>query len=307
MTRRNPALLITPSTLSYVPVAHPHSIEQLTALLLDEPRTVLLAGGTDLMVALNHGLQRISPDELVISLKEVPELSTIEVDHEQRLLRIGAGVNWDELLGAPVDTLAPCLTQAARTVGSHQIRTAGTIGGNIATASPAGDGVCALVALDAVAVLTSPEGQRRVAVEHVATGPKRSVLQNDEFIESIEIPIVDGWQAYSKIGTRNAMVISVAGVAVVISAESTSCRIALGSVGPTVILAEDASAFAGDSIDWTNIEISADSLQGIAQLVQQAASPIDDHRSTAAYRSHSVGVLARRLIERGVQEMRNST
>ena len=83
-----------------------------------------------------------------------------------------------------------------------------------------------------MAVLTSPEGQRRVAVEHVATGPKRSVLANDEFIESIEMPIVDGWQGYSKIGTRNAMVISVAGVAVVLSASSNSCRIALGSVGP---------------------------------------------------------------------------
>jgi CO/xanthine dehydrogenase FAD-binding subunit len=290
-----------------VPVAHPQSIEQLTALLRDEPKTVLLAGGTDLMVALNHGSQRIGPDELVVSLKEVPELSIIEVDHEQRLLRVGAGVNWDELLGAPVDTLAPCLTQAARTVGSHQIRTAGTIGGNIATASPAGDGVCALVALDAGAVLTSPEGQRRVAVEDVATGPKRSVLANNEFIESIEVPIVDGWQGYSKIGTRNAMVISVAGVAVVLSADSMSCRIALGSVGPTVMLADSASAFAGVSIDWTNKEISADSLERIAELVQQVASPIDDHRSTATYRSHSIGVLARRLIERGLQEMRNST
>jgi CO/xanthine dehydrogenase FAD-binding subunit len=289
-----------------VPIAHPQSIEQLTALLRDEPKTVLLAGGTDLMVALNHGSQRIGPDELIVSLKEVSELSIIEVDYEQRLLRIGAGVSWDELLGAPVDELAPCLTQAARTVGSHQIRTSGTIGGNIATASPAGDGVCALVALNAVAVLTSPAGQRRVAVEHVATGPKRSVLANDEFIESIEMPIIDGWQGYSKIGTRNAMVISVAGVAAVLSANTNSCRIALGSVGPTVMLAEDASAIAGDSIDWSNFEISADSLEHIGELVQQAASPIDDHRSTAAYRSHSVGVLARRLIERGVQEMRNS-
>ena len=258
------------------------------------------------MVALNHGTQRIGPDELIVSLKEVSELSIIEVDHEQRLLRIGAGVSWDELLGAPVDALAPCLTQAARTVGSHQIRAVGTIGGNIATASPAGDGVCALVALNAVAVLTSPAGQRRVAVEHVATGPKRSVLANDEFIESIEMPIIDGWQGYSKIGTRNAMVISVAGVAAVLSANSNSCRIALGSVGPTVMLAEDASSIAGDSIDWSNFEISADSLEHIGELVQQAASPIDDHRSTAAYRSHSVGVLARRLIERGVEEMRNS-
>ncbi|MAN34636.1 MAG: carbon monoxide dehydrogenase [Acidimicrobiaceae bacterium] len=306
MTRRNPTLWSTPSTLCCVPIAHPQSIEQLTALLRDEPKTVLLAGGTDLMVALNHGSQRIGPDELIVSLKEVSELSIIEVDHEQRLLRIGAGVSWDELLGAPVDALAPCLTQAARTVGSHQIRTSGTIGGNIATASPAGDGVCALVALNAVAVLTSPAGQRRVAVEHVATGPKRSVLANDEFIESIEMPIIDGWQGYSKIGTRNAMVISVAGVAAVLSANSNSCRIALGSVGPTVMLAEDASSIAGDSIDWSNFEISADSLEHIGELVQQAASPIDDHRSTAAYRSHSVGVLARRLIERGVEEMRNS-
>ena len=153
----------------------------------------------------------------------------------------------------------------------------------------------------------SPEGQRRVAVEHVATGPKRSVLANDEFIESIEMPIVDGWQGYSKIGTRNAMVISVAGVAVVLSANSNSCRIALGSVGPTVMLAEDASILAGDSIDWSSLAISADALEHIGELVQQAASPIDDHRSTASYRSHSVRVLARRLIERGVQDMRSST
>ena len=286
MTRRNPSFALC--LLHSLRANCASSIDRTThGVAAHEPKTVLLAGGTDLMVALNHGSQRIGPDELVVSLKEVAELSIIEVDHDRRLLRIGAGVSWDELLGAPVDALAPCLTQAARTVGSHQIRTAGTIG-EISPSSPAGDGVCALVALDAVAVLTSPEGQRRVAVEHVATGPKRSVLANDEFIESIEMPIVDGWQGYSKIGTRNAMVISVAGVAVVLSASSNSCRIALGSVGPTVMLAEDASILAGDSIDcpaWRFLRIRSNALGNLCSRQHRQSTIIGRLLPTEAIRS----------------------
>lgn len=287
-------------------VAHPRSLNELTELLRDEENTVLLAGGTDFMVGLNHGSTRLGADDLIVDLRSVGELSTIEVDYEQRILRLGAGVRWEDLLTDPIATLAPCLSQSARTVGSHQIRTAGTIGGNLATASPAGDGVCALVALNATAVLTSHRGKRSIAVSDFAIGPKRNVLERDEFIEKIEIPLTEGWQGYSKIGTRNAMVISVAGVAVVLSSEHNSCRIALGSVGPTIIFSTEASQFASDAIDWAAASISSADLDRVSHLARASASPIDDHRSTAAYRTHAVGVLTTRLIEQGLTIMRES-
>ena len=189
-----------------MPIAHPDSIEDLKEVLRTNRSAVLLAGGTDFMVGLNHGSSRLESDQLIVDLRAVSELTTVELDYRDQVLRIGAGVRWNDLLEGPVEDAAPCLSQAARTVGSHQIRTAGTIGGNIATASPAGDGVCALVALDASVLLTSHRGQRTLAVRDFATGPKRSVLENDEFIERVDIPIVNGWQGYSKIGTRNAMV-----------------------------------------------------------------------------------------------------
>jgi len=289
-----------------VPVAHPRSIGELTELLDEESHTVLLAGGTDFMVGLNHGSTRLAPDDLIVDLRSVAELSTVEVDYQQQVLRLGAGVRWDDLLTAPIAEIAPCLSQAARTVGSHQIRTAGTIGGNLATASPAGDGVCALVALDATLVLTSSRGQRTVAVSEFAIAPKKNVLERDEFIERVDIPITEGWQGYSKIGTRNAMVISVAGVAVVLSSGSNTCRIALGSVGPTVILSTEASQFAGATINWENASISSADLETVVEMTRASATPIDDHRSTAAYRKHAVGVLTKRLIEQGLTTLRES-
>lgn len=294
------------SKILSVAVAHPHSISELTDLLRTEQKTVLLAGGTDFMVGLNHGSTRLAAEDLIVDLRGVGELSMMEVDYESQVLRLGAGVKWHDLLGEPITTLAPCLAQSARTVGSHQIRTAGTLGGNLATASPAGDGVCALVALDAQAVLTSHRGQRVIPVHDVATGPKRNVLDRDEFIERIDIPFVDGWQGYSKIGTRNAMVISVAGVAVVMSVDTRSCRIALGSVGPTIISSDDASEALNNSIDWSSMRISQHHLDEVIELVRESSSPIDDHRSTAAYRRHAVGVLATRLIEQGLDALRGS-
>ena len=287
-----------------MPIAHPDSIEDLKAVLRNNSAAVLLAGGTDFMVGLNHGSSRLENDHLIVDLRGVAELSTVELDYRDQVLRLGAGVRWNDLLGGPVEAAAPCLSQAARTVGSHQIRTAGTIGGNIATASPAGDGVCALVALEATVVLTSHRGQRVVAVRDFATGPKKSVLEQHEFIERVDIPIVNGWQGYSKIGTRNAMVISVAGAAVVLSSDTQSCQISLGSVGPTIIAAEAASLFAKTAIDWETSSISPDDLNQIVELVRDAASPIDDHRSTAAYRTHAVGILVKRLIEQGLRAIK---
>jgi CO/xanthine dehydrogenase FAD-binding subunit len=289
-----------------VPIAHPDSIEDLKEILRADTSIVLLAGGTDFMVGLNHGSTRLESDHLIVDLRSVAELSTVELDYRSKMLRLGAGVRWNDLLSGPIEDAAPCLSQSARTVGSHQIRTAGTIGGNVATASPAGDGVCALVALDASVVLTSHRGQRNVAVRDFATGPKTTVIEKDEFIERIDVPIVNGWQGYSKIGTRNAMVISVAGAAVVLSPDSQICRIALGSVGPTIIEADSASSFATTAIDWNTSSVSTDDLDQVVQLVRESASPINDHRSTASYRTHAVGVLVKRLIEQGLRSIKES-
>src|SRR5579871_6574997 len=188
----------------------PRSIDELCAELAAQPAAELLAGGTDLMVAVNAGRH---PVGAVISLDRVDELRTWQRQGDQ--LVVGAGVTHAELARAPLADLVPALGQAARTVGSPQIRNAGTIGGNLGTASPAGDLLPVLAALDATIGLRSLGGSRSVPMAGFCVGPKRNALEPGEIIESVVLPVLDGPQEFLKMGTRNAMVISVAAAAVV--------------------------------------------------------------------------------------------
>lgn len=141
-----------------MPVLLPTTLEETLRGLEENPRSVLLAGGTDLMVALNHGHRRLDDSTTVIVLGGVAEFRQWTLDHSVSTIRIGSGVTWRELADDPFTTFTPALAEAARTVGSPQIRTAGTIGGNLATSSPAGDGLGPLCALDAVIEIVSPSG-----------------------------------------------------------------------------------------------------------------------------------------------------
>lgn len=281
-----------------MPVLLPTTLEETVRGLSEHPRPVLLAGGTDLMVALNHGHRRLDDMTTVIVLGGVAELRQWTVDHESSTIRIGSGVTWRELAEEPFTTLAPALAEAARTVGSPQIRTAGTIGGNLATSSPAGDGLGPLSALDASIEIVGSNGARRVRYRDFATGPKTTVLAADEVVSAVEIPIVKGWQGYAKVGVRNAMVIATASVTVVTDVESRTVAIALGSVGPTVLRCPDAEQIAATTFPWGGGSLEPDALESVAEAVRREARPIDDHRSSAEYRRHAVGVLTRRLLER---------
>jgi CO/xanthine dehydrogenase FAD-binding subunit len=271
----------------------PTSLDDALAALADHPDATVLSGGTDLMVEVNGGHRR--PDH-VIAVNRVPELCTWHHDPGARTLRIGAGITYAEIEREPIALWSPALAQAARTVGSPQIRHAATIGGNVGTCSPAGDGLPALRALDAVVELRSSGGVRAVPFAEFMTGPKRTARQPGELITAVVVPVADGYQGYSKVGVRNAMVIATASVAVVVHGRSVA--IALGSVGPTILRCREAETLAASSADFAARRLAADVVDECCELVRRAARPIDDHRSTAEYRRHAVGVLAGRLLRR---------
>ena len=285
--------------LSDVTVLIPENLAELREAS-ESPDVILLAGGTDLMVSVNHRSRRIGSDATVVSLARVPELRSWSHDPASGEVVIGGGITWSQLERPPFDSLAPALAQAARTVGSPQIRNAGTIGGNIATASPAGDGLPVLLALGAVVDIIGSAGQRSSSLADLLTGPKRTTLAPGEVIVSVRVTETAGWQGYAKIGVRNAMVISVAGVAMVLDGAARKATIALGSVGPTVLLAAEASARLSSEFDWDAWSCSESTIVSVGEIAAAEARPIDDHRSTAEYRRHGVRVLTSRLLSRGL-------
>jgi CO/xanthine dehydrogenase FAD-binding subunit len=239
-----------------------------------------LAGGTDLMVETNFG--HIRPDH-VVGLRRVVELK------EWGDGRIGSGVTWRRLERDGPRALA----QAARTVGSPQIRNAGTIGGNLGTASPAGDGHPFLVAVDATIELTSQSGAREIGWREFFTGVKETARSDDELITAVGLPAdLPERQEFAKIGVRNAMVIATV-CAVVTRREVGSTTVALGSVGPTPLRANRAEEMISSIARPTESD-----LDEFQRLVSEEVTPITDHRSTEAYRRHAAGVVCRRLLER---------
>ena len=283
-----------------MPVHLPDTVDAAVAALAADSAAVVLAGGTDLMVEINEGHRR--PDATVVVVNRIPELRSWRRDPAAATVTIGAAVSYRELETGPLAQLLPALAEAARTVGSPQIRNAGTLGGNLGTCSPAGDGLPVLAALDATVELASATRRRTVPVGEFMRGVKRTALEPGELIVSITVPLVDGWQGYAKVGVRNAMVIAVASVCVVLDQRARAVSIALGSVGPTVLRAREAEAHVGSAIDWNTLVMSDDGLRRVPELVSAAAQPITDHRSTAEYRRHAVGVLARRLVRRAGSE-----
>jgi CO/xanthine dehydrogenase FAD-binding subunit len=279
-----------------MPVMHPTTIDEATALLADDPTAILLAGGTDAMVEINDGHRR--PGHSVVVVNRIADLRSWRHDPVAKTLTVGAGVTYTELMREPIATLVPALADAARTVGSPQIRNAGTLGGNLGTASPAGDGLPVLAALDATLTLASASRTRTIAVTEFMVGVKRTVLEPGEMITEISMPVIDGWQGYAKVGVRNAMVIAVASVALVIDRERQQVAVALGSVGPTILRCPDAEALLASEIDWATLAATPDMLDQFAAEVSATSQPITDHRSTAEYRRHAVRILAKRLARR---------
>ena len=210
---------------------------------------MVLAGGTDALVEINEGHRSIATGAaapVVVAVDRVAELRSWTIDPAARTVTIGAGVTYDELMEEPLATLLPALAEASRTVGSPQIRIAGTLGGNLATCSPAGDALPVLSALDAIVELTGTGGDRTMSVHDFMVGVKRTALEPGELITAVTVPLLDGWQGYSKVGVRNAMVIATASACLAVHTPARSVRVALGSVGPTIIRAAEAESFAAD-------------------------------------------------------------
>jgi CO/xanthine dehydrogenase FAD-binding subunit len=281
------------------PVVLPRSIDETIAALQETPGATILAGGTDLMVAVNAGTHR---PESVVSLARVGELRSWRRDGDD--LVVGACVTYTEMEHGELAALVPALCQAARTVGSPQIRNAATMGGNLGTASPAGDTLPVLAALDAVIEIRGPSGTRSVPVLEFVTGVKKTVLEPGELVTAVRLPVLRGPQEFLKVGTRNAMVISVVMAALVVDLDGHSVRLGLGSVAPVPVRAREAEAFIEGQVDWDGAGSGrarvADptAFARFGELAATATAPIDDHRSTAAYRRHAVSVCARRAVER---------
>ncbi len=256
----------------------PTSLDAALQALAAAPDATVLAGGTDLMVELNGGHRH--PTDVVL-VNRVPELCTWRHDPQAATLRLGAGVTYAEIERDPISRWVPALAEAARTVGSPQIRHAATIGGNVGTCSPAGDGLPVLSALDADVELVSRDGVRSVPFASFMTGPKRTVRRPGELISAITVPVLDGWQGYAKVGVRNAMVIASASAALVACESRGSVAIALGSVGPTILRCPEAEAVAAQHADFAARRLAADVVAECSELVRATARPIDDHRSTA--------------------------
>ena len=257
-------------------VLTPSSLREALDVKAERPDSLPIQGGTDVMVALNFDRAR---PELLLNLNEVPEFRGWS--RENGTLRLGAGLTYTEAVSELAAEL-PALAEASRTVGSPQIRNRGTIGGNLGTASPAGDALPPLLVEDAEVEVASARGTRRVALEQFLVGPKRNALADDELVLAVHLHPSGQPQTFMKVGPRNAMVIAVCSLALVADRERGELRAAFGSAAPVARLVrtplEDANAF--------------------PELVAAAASPIDDVRGTAAYRRHALRILAARALER---------
>ena len=274
----------------------PRTLPEALELKAARPEAVPIAGGTDLMVDLNFGRRRPS---LMMDVSRLAELRRWRRD--DGTVALGSGVTYTQIVAG----LSDCrpLVEASRTVGSPQIRNRGTVGGNLGTASPAGDALPVLAAYDAEVTLVAAGGRRRTMPWHqFMTGPKKTAIRQEELILETGWRFVRGTGSFSKVGTRNAMVIAVASLCLILDEDRRAIRVALGSVGPTVLRAPDAERFASEVLarvglwDDSATALPPKVLNDFGERVAAAAVPIDDVRGTAAYRRHACAVMARRAL-----------
>jgi len=283
-----------PPRLATVHVEIARNLDDALEFLASRPDGEPIAGGTDLMVEINFGRHRPTA---VIAIDRLSELRGIERNGH---VRMGAGVTYTRMLEEDAGSIA--LREAARTVGSPQIRNAGTIGGNLGMCSPAGDTLPVLAALDATVVLRSASGERRVPFADYMTGPKKSVRRPDELVVAAEWDDAGHAQTFMKAGTRNAMIISISSLALVVDRARRRVGVGMGSCGPTIIRASEAESFAVAALDesgWDRPWVPPEATCAeFGRLVAAAARPIDDVRGTAAYRRHVLSVMGARALAR---------
>ena len=284
----------------------PTSWADALAARAERPDALAIAGGTDVMVDLNFDRRR--PGGL-LDLGRIPELR--QWSTEDGWVRLGAGVSYARV----IDDLAvqlPGLAMAARTVGSPQIRIRGTVGGNLGSASPAGDAHPPLLAAGAVVeVASAARGARTIPAAEFYTGVKRNALAPDELIAAVLVPTAAGPQQFCKVGTRNAMVIAVSAFACALHPDRRAVGTGIGSAAPTPRRAPEAEEFLAGELESAGLWDSRGELPGtlaraFGERVAAAASPIDDVRGSAAYRRHSLAVMARRAATWAWNDLRKA-
>jgi CO/xanthine dehydrogenase FAD-binding subunit len=273
----------------------PRTWSEALAVKAEHPDATPIAGGTDLMVEMNFGHRRPAA---LLDLTRVPDLAGWQ--RRDGVVRIGAGVSYARII-SELGNLVPGLAKASRTVGSPQIRNRGTVGGNLGSASPAGDAHPPLLATGAVVEVASVRGVRRIPAAAFFTGVKRNALAPDELIAAVEVPVATGPQEFAKVGTRNAMVIAVCSVGLALDPVGRTVGVAIGSAAPTPRRATEAERFAAAALADHGLWDSGDELEAavlgeFGDLVGAAAAPIDDVRGSAAYRRHALAVLGRRAL-----------
>jgi CO/xanthine dehydrogenase FAD-binding subunit len=260
-----------------VDVLTPRTLEEALRVRADRPEACPVQGGTDVLVELNF--DRLRPPAL-LNLNEVEELRGWR--RENGTLVLGAALTYTEAMQSELAELLPALAEASRTVGSPQIRNRGTIGGNLGTASPAGDALPPLLVDGADVLLASVRGERVLPVAEFLQGVKQNALEPDELVVAVRVRPTHGTQTFMKVGPRNAMVIAVCSLALSADRERGELRAAFGSAAPVPTL----------------VSAPIDEADTLPDLVAVAAQPIDDVRGSAEYRRHALRVLTRRALER---------
>ncbi|HJD85008.1 FAD binding domain-containing protein [Kitasatospora aureofaciens] len=275
----------------------PATWDEALAAKAEYPTALPIAGGTDVMVELNFDVHRPSA---ILDLNRVTELT--EWTNDGRVVRLGASVPYARIISELSGPL-PGLALAAHTVGSPQIRNRGGVGGNLGAASPAGDSHPALLAAgrDVHVEAASVRGTRLIPIDEFYVGVKRNCLEADELIRAVHVPVADGPQQFSKIGTRNAMVIAVCAFGFALHPKNGTVGTGIGSAAPTPRRAVEAEEYLQGVLAerglWESGELlGTEVVQRFGELVKAAASPIDDVRGTADYRRHALAVMARRTL-----------
>src|SRR3954465_4247958 len=284
----------------------PASWQEALELRAERPDAVPIAGGTDVMVDINFDRRR--PGALM-DLTRVAELR--EGSAGGAAVRLGAGVPYARIVADLAHRL-PGPAMAARTVGSPQIRVRGTVGGNLGSASPAGDAHPPLLAAGAVIEAQSAaRGARRIPAAEFYTGVKRNALAADELIAAVLVPTAAGPQQFCKVGTRNAMVIAVSAFACALHPDRKAVGTGIGSAAPTPRRAPEAEEFLAGELEGGGLWEARGPLpealaRAFGERVAAAASPIDDVRGSAAYRLHSLSVMARRAVTWAWNDLRKA-
>ena len=276
----------------------PTSEAEATALFAADPAACALAGGTDILIQARAG----KPVGTLVDVKHIPGLMEIAWSGEG--VRIGAAVPCAALTAdARLNERFPGLVEAIELIGSVQIQSRCSVGGNLCNASPAADTTPALLVNLATAIVVGPKGERQLPVAEFTKGPGKTALQSGEFLSALTLPLPEPNRsdAALRLIPRTEMDIAAANAAVSLGLdEAGHCRgvrLAIGAVGPTAILIPEAGAqLEGRPLDET-------ALEELAELARAAAQPIDDKRGTVEYRRHVIGVLAQRAAVKAKQRV----